>query len=83
MYMNRMIEIGKADNGYVIECRVPFKAKEGKKGESVAYEPVGEKKYVAKDLEAVTALVGKLMPMLDETYTSEDEFNKAFESAAK
>ena len=42
-----------------------------------------EKQYIAKDTSEVAALIGKLMPMLDEDYKTEDEFDAAFEKAAK
>lgn len=84
MYMNKMIEIGKAENGYVVECRVPFKEDKNKeeKGMIAEYPGSCEKKYVAKGLKEVTALVTKLMPMLDEDYKSEEDFDQAFSEAA-
>ena len=33
--------------------------------------------------EQVSGLIEKLMPMLDDTFTSEDEFDEAFDKAAK
>ena len=85
MYMKRMLEIGSATNGFVIECRVPIKAKDKKKGESICcdYPGSSEKQYIAKDLAEVAALVGKLMPLLDDKFTSEEEFDAAFEKAAE
>ncbi len=83
MYMKRMLEIGQATNGYVVECRVPIKKKEKSKEMVDSYPGSSEKQYVAKDLKEVTEIVGKLMPLLDEAFTSEDEFDAAFEKAAK
>lgn len=85
MYMNRMVEIGKASNGYVIECRVPIKAKDKENGKDMveAYPGSTEKQYIAKDLAEVIDIVGKLMPMLDDTFTSEDQFDLAFKEASK
>lgn len=86
MYMDRMLEVGKVDNGYVIEVRVPFKKekkKESKEMAEAAYPGSGEKKYVAKSSKAVGELISKLLPMLEEEFSSEDEFDKAFEDAAE
>lgn len=85
MYMKRMLEIGQAANGYVIECRVPIKAKEKESNKSLCCEYPGscEKQYVAKDAKEVSALIAKLMPMLDDKFTSEDEFDKAFDEVAE
>ncbi len=85
MYMKRMLEVGQASNGYVVECRVPIKPAEKKKGAAVISEYPGssEKQFVAKDAEEVVSLIEKLMPLLDDTFTSEDEFNVAFDKAAK
>lgn len=84
MYMKRMLEIGQATNGFVVECRVPIKPKEKEKGKSMMMDYPGssEKQYIAKDLSEVAALVGKLMPLLDDKFTSEEEFDAAFEKAA-
>lgn len=84
MYMNRMLEIGKLENGYVVEARVPFKKKEKEKGDKICHEYPGsaEKKYIAASIKEVNVLIAKLMPMLDEEFTSESEFDKAFEKAA-
>lgn len=84
MYMKQMLEIGKAANGYVIECRVPIKPEEKKNAKDMCccYPGSCEKQFIAKDTLEVLAIMTKLMPMLDEDYASESEFDKAFESAA-
>lgn len=81
MYMKKMIEVGKAENGYVVEVRVPFKPK--KKNDEIDCYRTAEKQYVADDSKGVAALIEKIMPMLDEDFTSEDEFDQAFKTAAK
>lgn len=83
--MKRMMEIGQATNGFVVECRVPIKADKKKESKSMCcdYPGSSEKQFVAKDAKEVVALITKLMPMLDDTFTSEDEFNAAFDKAAK
>ena len=84
MYMSKMISVGKASNGYVVECCVPIKSGKEKEAEDIPYcEGSREKQYIAKDAEAVAALIAKLMPMLDEEYTSEDDFDTAFDKAAQ
>ena len=85
MYMKRMLEIGQASNGYVIECRVPIKPKEQKGNKSLCecYPGSSEKQYIAKDAKEVVAIIEKLMPMLDDKFTSEEEFDAAFTEAAK
>jgi hypothetical protein len=84
MYMNRMISIGKAANGFVLECCVPIKPKKKKEAEEmmVCCEGSREKQYIAKDAAEVGAMVAKLMPMLEEDYTNEKEFDDAFNKAA-
>lgn len=84
MYMKRMLEIGQASNGYVVECRVPIKEKEKKNAKEMYVDYPGscEKQYIAKDSKEVVAIIDKLMPMLDDSFTSEDEFDEAFNKAA-
>ena len=84
MYMNKMISVGKAANGYVVECCVPIKPGKEKEAEGMPYcGGSREKQYIAKDAKAVAALIAKLMPMLDEEYTTEDDFDTAFDKAAQ
>lgn len=84
MYMSKMISVGKAANGYVIECCVPIKPGKEKEAEDMPYcGGSREKQYIAKDTKAVAALIAKLMPMLDEEYTTEDDFDTAFDKAAQ
>lgn len=85
MYMKRMLEIGQASNGFVIECRVPIKPaeKKGNKDMHECYPGSSEKQYIAKDAAEVVKIIEKLMPMLDDKFSSEDEFDEAFTKAAK
>jgi len=81
MWMERMIGISKAENGFVLEVHVPLKKKES--SDKNVPEPYGcEKQYLAKDASEVGALVDKLMSMLDMEFKSEDDFTKAFKQAA-
>lgn len=85
MYMSKMISVGKAANGYVVECSVPIKPGKEKEAEGMtaSYPGSREKQYIAKDADEVAALIAKLMPMLDEEYTTEDDFDTAFDKAAQ
>lgn len=80
----KMIEIERVLNGYVIECRAPIKPEEKDNADSMVscYPGSEEANFVAKDEAEVVEIVQKLMPMLDVTFTSEDEFNMAFEKVA-
>ena len=75
-----MVEIDKAENGYVIEVRVPLKedAKSSPMMDSCCVE---EKKYVAKDAAEVIDLIEDILPLLDSEYTDESAFDKAFDKA--
>jgi hypothetical protein len=82
--MHQMLVIGKADNGYVVEVRVPLKpkkSKEGKENDCICCEPSADKQYIVKEMSEISALIEKIMPMLDDDFSSEDEFDKAFKDA--
>jgi hypothetical protein len=83
MYMSRMLEIGKAENGFVVECRVPFKPKKGKGdvGMPMCCCSGSDKQYIAKDAKEVGELVEKLMPLLETEYSDTKAFDAAFKSA--
>lgn len=89
MYMEQMISVGKATNGFIVECRIRFKkdAKETDKMKSCCcisdYAGSCEKQYIAKDAKEVADLISDIMPLLDGDYKSEKEFDKAFEDATK
>ena len=84
MYMERMLGISKAENGYVVECHVPMKPEKQKEGKDMVsmYPGSCEKQYIAKDMDDVFAIVKRVMPMLDTEYKSEDEFDEAFNKAS-
>lgn len=84
MYMNRILEVGRAANGFIVECSVPLKRdKKSDDMEISCCGPSGEAQYLAKDEAEVAALVAKLLPLLSETFSSKDSFNDAFEKATK
>jgi len=87
MYIDQMISIGKMANGYIVECRVPLK-KDAKSSDKMSScccvsNYSCEKQYIAKDLKEVIELVGDVMPLLEEDFSKESEFDKAFEEATK
>ena len=84
MYMSRMIEISKAANGYVLECRVPLKPNvkpTNKMSDCCSPSSSCEKQYIAKNAKEVADLVDDIMPLLDGEYKTEGDFDKAFMSA--
>lgn len=82
MYMTRVIEISKAENGFVLECRVPLK-KDAKNTKTMdcCYNTSVEKQYIAKNEKEVAQLVSDIMPLLEGDYKTEDEFDCAFDEA--
>jgi hypothetical protein len=84
MYIERVLEIGKAANGFIVSCNVPLKPDKKKDGKDMisSYPGSCEKKYLAKDTSEVADIIGKLMPMLDMEFKTEDEYDKAFNEAA-
>ena len=84
MYKEKMIEIGKVDNGYIIEAKMPMKPDKKKEAKEamISYESTCECEYVAKTQDEVASIVGKLLPLLDEEYVTEDAFASAFDEAA-
>lgn len=89
MYMDQMISVGKVTNGFLVECRVKFK-KEAKATDKMdkcccvapSYDSC-EKQYIAKSSKEVAELIEDIMPLLDQDFTKESEFDKAFEEATK
>ena len=81
--MRRMVNISKAENGFVVECEVPYKGED--KGEDNPCRPYGsyEKRYIATSAKQAAKTVEKILPLLDDKYTSEDEFDAAFTGAQK
>ena len=83
MYMSNMLSVGRCENGFTIECRC--KIKPAKKAEAKTmccdYPGSSEKQYIAKDAKEVGELIAKLMPMLEEEYDNEKDFDKAFDAA--
>jgi hypothetical protein len=84
MYMTRVIEVSKATNGFVLECRVPLKpeAKSTSKMDMCCSPSSScEKQYIAKDAKEVAELISDIMPLLDQEFKTEKEFDNAFAKA--
>lgn len=85
MYFEKQLSVGRAENGFVVEATVPYKPKKEKEKDEVIREYPGscEKRYLAKNAVEVGELIAKLMPLLEEKYTDEGEFDAAFKAATK
>lgn len=77
-----ILEIEKAENGYVVECNVPLKA-DSKMSDKMTMccSPSCEKQYIAKDIKEVIDLIEDILPLLDADYSTEDEYDKAYDDA--
>lgn len=74
-----MVKIKKVENGYIVECCVPYKAK----GDELSYQGEMEKELIAKDEAEVGKLVSKLLPLLDGEFSEDKAFDKAFGEAVR
>lgn len=83
MYHESMMSVGKAENGYVVECRCKVKPEKKKDAKDLCccYPGSSEKHYIAKDAKEVGELIAKLMPLLEEEYDSSKAFDSAFAEA--
>lgn len=81
MYMDRMISICKATNGYVLECNVPLKPDAKSTSKMDICRSSVDRQYIAKDEASVADLVGDIMPLLQKDFKTEDEFDAAFKKA--
>jgi len=84
MYMDRVIEISKASNGFVVSCNVPLKpdTKKSDKMTSCCMDSSTNRQYIAKDATEVADLVTDIMPLLDQDFKTEAEFDDAFDKAS-
>jgi hypothetical protein len=85
MYIERLLEIGRAENGFVISCCVPLKSdkKVSGKNETCCENEFANKQYIAKDEKEVACVVAELMPLLSMDYKTEEDFDSAFKAATK
>lgn len=89
MYHEKMLSVCKIVNGYLIEVRAPYKRKSEDSGDGEDMPMAassdmgyGEKEIYAKDHVELGKKIETLIPMLDETFNSESEFESAFKSMA-
>jgi hypothetical protein len=82
MYLERILEVAKIDNGYVVEARVPLKRKKDKDG-CIPCDSGADKQILCKDEKEAASAVEKLLPLLDTEYSTKKEFESAFDEAAK
>jgi hypothetical protein len=74
-----MLSVGKIENGFLIELRVPFKRKVNDDGALVSPSfDTNEKEIFAKDAADLGKKIEALIPMLDIEFGSESEFDAAF-----
>lgn len=87
MFRDKMLSVGKIENGFIIEIHGRFKPEKKVDSDGTCAEfgiRHGEKELFAKDATDVAQKIGALMPMLEvEEFDSEDAFDKAFNEAAK
>jgi hypothetical protein len=84
MYRESMIQVARISNGFILEVRAPYKRKE--KDEEAKDRcccisvgmGYGEKEIFAKDAADLGKKIEMLMPLLDEEFASESEFDAAF-----
>lgn len=85
MYKEKMISVAKIANGFLIEVRAPYKAKkDDDEKETCCCAPsgmhYGEKEVFAKDAADLGKKIEILIPMLDEEFGGESEFEAAFKA---
>lgn len=84
MYMNKLLSVSKASNGFVIEVQVPLKptAKPtNKMTDCCSPSSSCEKQYVTSSAKETADVLEDLLPLLDGEYKTEGEFDKAFTAA--
>ena len=86
MYHEKMLSVAKIENGFLIEIRCEYKVKEKESKKTDEPEPAyagmrsGEKEIYAKDATDLGQKIEALIPMLDEKFGSESEFDAAFKA---
>ena len=84
MYIgNKIMEICKVDNGYIIELKVPLKAKSVKDMENEDTQILQdiERHLFKEDAKGIAKSVKKLLPLLEDDYKNDKDFEKAFTDA--
>lgn len=82
MYIEEMVTIGRAENGYVLNVRVPYKAKEKNGYDSPVCCEREDKVILCKDIAEVATKLEKLLPALKDEMDASEAFEEAFEEAS-
>jgi len=77
-YVEEIMSIGRASNGYVLTVRVPF---EGEEEQATIIREDNQKIIVCKDAEELTAKIDKLLPALTDKASADQQFGRAFKEA--
>lgn len=84
MYLSKLVEVSKAANGYVVSACVPLKPKsKGTDKMLSCCSSSADKQYIAKTIEEACQICEDLLPLLDQDFSTEKEFDAAFQEAAK
>lgn len=82
MYLgNKVMEICKVENGYLIEMKVPLKNKGNKDNASILQDL--ERHLFKETPKQLAKSIKLLLPLLDEDYKSDQDFDTAFAKASK
>lgn len=86
MYHEKMLSVGKIANGFLLEVRACWKRKEKEDEEKdrcccmASGMEYGEKEIYAKDAADLAKKIETILPMLDEEFGSESDFEAAFKA---
>ena len=77
-YVEEMLSIGKAANGYVLTVRVPYKDDDDRDGNYPVHPESKEKVIICTDLADLTGKITSILPALSDKQTAEAKFDSAF-----
>lgn len=80
MYCESFLQVGKAQNGFIVEAQVEVKP-EKSNGKDIIHSCTERKTYLAKTKAELATLISQLMPLLDTEYKDEKAFDSAFSEA--
>ena len=78
MYFDELLTVGKVENGYIIQVRVPYKEDDA----GISCSPSMEKKFYVATAEEIGKKVAELLPALEDKMDAEAAFEKSFKEAA-
>ena len=81
MYLDRVVEVGKAANGFIVSANVPLKPEAKSTKTMDCCRGSVDRQYICKDAKEAADVIGDLIPLLDEAFKTGDEFDKAFAEA--